>query len=152
MIIFSPFPKKMRIEDKPHPKSYPYWEKVIKLLQKNYPDQKLVQVGVEGEQQLLDDFRKGLSLDQLGKLVDSCDTWISVDSFFQHFCWDRKKRGVVLFGQSDPVIFGHPENINLLKHRKFLREKQYWLWEQAEANPKCWVSPEEVVKAIKILV
>ena len=127
-----------------HPKNYPWWNTVIEHI-----DEELVQVGIEGETQLVPDFRKNLSLTELAKLVENCDTWLSVDSFFQHFCWDLKKPGVVLWGQSDPLIFGHPENINLLKDRKYLREKQFWLWEQCEFNADAFVAPEVVLETLK---
>lgn len=143
MIIISPFAKQMR-EPKPHPKNYPYWKELVKLI--NEP---IVQVGIDGEEQLVDDFRKNLSLTELKSLVLECRTWISVDSFFQHFCWDLEKYGIVLFGQSDPNIFGHPENVNLLKSRKYLREQQFWWWEQTDLIPESFVKPEEVIKALK---
>ena len=109
----------------------------------------MIQVGIEGEEQLVPDFRKNLSMVELSKLVNECDTWIGVDSFGQHFCWDLGKYGVVLWGQSDPNIFGHPENTNLLKDRKYLREKQFWLWEQTNLIPESFVDPEIVVKALR---
>ncbi len=143
MIIIAPYARGMRNE-KPHPKNYPWWPEVIKQI-----DDEIIQVGVEGETQLVPDFRKNLSLTELGKLVDECTTWISVDSFFQHFCWDRKKYGIVLFGQSDPLIFGHPENMNLLKDRKYLRDKQFWLWEQCEFKKDAFVQPKKVIEALK---
>lgn len=127
-----------------HPKNYPFWEQVLRNVK-----EPIVQVGVEGETQLVPDFRKNLPLTELEKLVRECKTWMSCDSFFQHFCWDLGKPGVVVFGQSDPNIFGHPENINLLKDRKYLREKQFWIWEQAEYNEDAFVSPEVVVQALK---
>jgi hypothetical protein len=74
---------------------------------------------------------------------------MSCDSFFQHFCWDLGKPGVVVFGQSDPNIFGHPENINLLKDRSYLRDKQFWIWEQAEYKEDAFVNPEVVLEALK---
>lgn len=143
MIILSPFSKFMR-NGKQHPKNYPYWEEVIK-----YIKEPIIQVGVEGETQLVEDFRKNLPLSELAKLVHECKTWMSCDSFIQHFCWDLKKPGIVVFGQSDPNIFGHPENINLLKDRKYLREKQFWIWEQAEYNEEAFVEPSVVVEALK---
>lgn len=133
----------MRV-DKSHPKNYPYWKEVIKLI--NEP---IIQVGVEGETPLVKDFRKNLSLDELKQLVLECRTWISVDSFFQHFCWDIGKYGIVLFGQSDPKIFGHPENVNLLKDPKYLREQQFWWWEQTDYIKESFVKPIEVIKALK---
>lgn len=143
MIIISPYARKMR-NDKPHPKNYPYWKEVISKI-----DEEIIQIGVDGEEQLVDDFRKNLSLYQLATLTTQCKTWISVDSFYQHFCWDLKKPGIVIFGQSDPNIFGHKENINLLKDRKYLRENQFWLWEQADYNKDSFVKPKFVVDALK---
>ena len=144
MIIISPYSKKLR-NGKNNPKNYPYFKELIALI-----DEPIVQIGVEGEDQLVEDFRKNLSLTDLTTLVNECSTWISVDSFFQHFCWDLGKPGIVLWGQSDPNIFGHPENINLLKNRKYLREKQFWIWEQCEFREDCWVSPKEIFKQLNI--
>lgn len=145
MIIIAPFAKGMR-NGEPHPKNYAYWPELIKLLEAKY---KVVQVGVDGEKQLTSDFRKNLPLTELKRLVLEAKTWISVDSFFQHFCWDIGKKGIVLFGQSDPIIFGHPENINLLKDRKYLRDKQFWMWEQTTFNPEVFVKPEVVMEAVE---
>ena len=144
MIIISPYSKFMRNGAK-HPKNYPFWEEVLKQIK-----EPVVQVGVSGETQIVSDFRQNLSLTDLAKLVQESKTWMSCDSFFQHFCWDLGKPGVVVFGQSDPNIFGHSENINLLKDRKYLREKQFWIWEQAEYNEDAFVSPEMVVQALKV--
>jgi hypothetical protein len=144
MILLAPWSRKLP-ENKPNPKNYPWWPQVIKLLSDSEP---IIQVGVEGEEQLVPDFRKNLKLTDLEMLLWQCRTWASVDSFFQHLAWDQGKSGVVLWGQSDPVIFGHPENINLLKDRKYLREKQFWLWSQCEARDEVWITPEEVVSEI----
>ena len=130
-----------------HPKNYPWWPEVVSAL--TSLGHTVIQVGIDGEPQLTLDFRRNLSLTDLADLVKSCDTWISVDSFAQHFCWDLGVRGVVLFGQSDPNIFGHPENINLLKSRAYLREKQFWLWTQTEYRPESFVEPEKVVQSIQ---
>jgi ADP-heptose:LPS heptosyltransferase len=127
-----------------HPKNYPYWEEVLK-----HVNEPVIQVGVDGETQLVSDFRKNLPLYELEKLVKECKTWLSCDSFIQHFCWDLGKPGIVVFGQSDPNIFGHPENINLLKDRKYLREKQFWIWEQAEFIEEAFVTPDVVIDALK---
>ena len=140
MIIISPYSKKLR-NNKENPKNYPYWKELILLI-----EEPVIQVGIQGEAPLVEDFRQNLSLNELKDLVLQCRTWISVDSFFQHFAWDIGKYGIVLWGQSDPNIFGHPENINLLKDRKYLREKQFWWWEQCEYNSDAFVKPEEVLK------
>lgn len=145
MIIIAPWARGMR-EAKPHPKNYPRWKEVIELLG---TDEEIIQIGIEGEEQLVPDFRKNSKMADLKTLVEKCRTWCSVDSFFQHYAWDLGKPGVVVWGQSDPNIFGHPENINLLKDRKYLREKQFWLWSQCEALDEVWVTPEVIVTALK---
>jgi ADP-heptose:LPS heptosyltransferase len=140
MIIIAPYAQKLR-NGQNNPKNYPWWPELISMI--NEP---IIQVGIEGETLLVDDFRKNLSIQDLTKLILECRTWISVDSFFQHLAWDIGKSGVVLWGQSDPLIFGHPENTNLLKDRKYLREKQFWWWEQCEYNAEAFAKPEEIVK------
>ena len=142
MIIISPYSKKL-VNGKTNPKNYPYWKELINLI-----DEPIIQIGIEGEEQLVPDFIKNLSLDDLGKLVDECRTWVSCDSFFQHFCWDRKKYGIVLWSVSDPKIFGHPENTNLLLDRKNLAPNQFLWWDFTEYDPTKFVLPEEVVKFI----
>jgi hypothetical protein len=140
MIVISPYSKKLRNGNN-NPKNYPWWPELISMI--NEP---IVQVGIEGETQLVDDFSKNLSLKELSDLILECRTWISVDSFFQHLAWDIGKPGIVLWGQSDPLIFGHPENTNLLKDRKYLREKQFWWWEQCDYIEDSFMIPEEVQK------
>ena len=140
MIIISPWSQKLR-NGKENPKNYPYWPELISLI-----DDHIVQVGVDNEKILVDDYRFNLSLKELECLVKSCETWIAVDSFFQHFCWDIGKPGIVLWGQSDPLIFGHPENINLLKDREYLRQNQFHLWEDATYKKEVFVDPIEVIK------
>lgn len=140
MIIIAPFARKLPSGNQ-NPKNYPYWKELVSQI--NEP---IIQVGVDEEEQLVDNFQKNLSLYQLKDLVGQCRTWISVDSFFQHFCWDLKKPGIVIFGQSDPLIFGHPENTNILKDRHYLRKEQFWLWDQCPYIKDAFVEPAEVLK------
>lgn len=142
MILISPWSKKLRNGEE-NPKNYPYWKELISLIQ-----EPIIQIGVHGEIQLVEDFRQNLSLKELENLVKECRTWISVDSFFQHFAWDIGKPGVVLWGPSDPLIFGHPENTNLLKDRSLLVSNQFLNWEQHPYRIECFVDPEEVLKYI----
>lgn len=140
MIIIHPFARPLRNGNK-NPKDYPYWRELIEHI-----DEHIIQVGVDGEEQLVEDFRKNLSIDELSELIDECRTWIGVDSFFQHLCWDLGKPGIVLWGQSDPLIFGHSENINLLKDRKYLRANQFHLWDMTEYKKEAFVEPEEILR------
>lgn len=148
MILISPWSKRLR-NDKENPKNYPHWlELYLKLVATG---EEVIQVGLTGESIVVantDYLRRDLPLSELEKLVKECRTWISVDSFFQHFCWDLGKPGIVLWGPSDPNIFGHPENINLLKDRKYLAPNQFLTWEQQTYNSDAFVQPEEVLKFI----
>lgn len=147
MILISPYARTLRNGSSDHPKKYPHWDRLIPML-KEIDD--VVQVGSGDETALpgITDLRLNLLFTDLEKLVKECRTWISVDSFFQHYCWDLGKPGIVLWGQSDPLIFGHPENTNLLKSRIYLRDKQFWQWEQTHYNPNAFVQPSEVIAAI----
>jgi ADP-heptose:LPS heptosyltransferase len=139
MIIISPYSKKL-LSGKQNPKNYPYWEELI-----NQIDEPIIQVGIEGEKQLVPDFRKNLPLTELRKLIQECRIWISCDSFFQHLAWDEGKRGIVLWGVSDPLIYGHPENVNLLKDRSHLSDNQFLWWEFTEHKDERFVKPNEVL-------
>jgi ADP-heptose:LPS heptosyltransferase len=144
MIIISPFAKPLRT-GKENPKNYPYWEELIQKIPKSI---QVIQIGVEGEKQLVEDFRKNLPISELVKLLTQCKTWIGVDSFFQHLAWHCEKKGIVLWSVSDPNIFGHPENINLLKSRDYLTTNQFLWWEATEHNPDAFVKPDEVIEFI----
>jgi ADP-heptose:LPS heptosyltransferase len=142
MIIIAPYAQKLR-NGKQNPKNYPYWKELIALI--NEP---IVQVGIEGEDQLVSDFRKNLPISELRTLLKECRTWIGVDSFFQHLAWDEGKQGVALWSVSDPLIFGHTENINLLKDRSNLVDNQFLWWEFVEHKSEQFVKPEVVLKNI----
>jgi ADP-heptose:LPS heptosyltransferase len=88
----------------------------------------------------------------LRNLIGMCDTWISCDSFFQHLAWDEGKPGIVLWSVSDPNIFGHSENINLLKSRDCLAPNQFLWWEATEYDPNKFVEPERVLEALQAFI
>lgn len=143
MIIIAPFAQKL-ISGKRNPKNYPFWKELIALI-----DEPIIQVGITGEEQLVDDFRTNLPISELRELLRQCDTWIACDSFFQHLGWDENKKGIVLWSVSDPEIFGHPENVNLLKDRSYLAEKQFWWWDFVEHKDDRFVAPEVVFNVLK---
>ena len=144
MILIAPFSKALRNGGN-NPKNYPFWKGVLKGLN----GRKVVQVGVEGEEKLTKDFRKNLAFTEIEKLIKECDIWVSVDNFLPHMAHHLKKKGIVLWGQSDPNIFGYPENMNLLKDRKYLRPDQFLIWEQAEYLADAFVRPEVVLESLK---
>jgi ADP-heptose:LPS heptosyltransferase len=142
LIVISPYSRPLS-NGKNNPKNYPFWEELISMIK-----EPIVQIGVEGEVQLVEDFRKGLPISQLKELLRECRTWISCDSFFQHLGWIEGKKGIVLWSVSDPLIYGHPENTNLLKDRKYLAGNQFLWWEAYDHNAETFVSAREVFKCL----
>jgi len=143
-IIIHPWSRKLRNGNK-NPKDYPYWKELVKELVKEH---ELIQVGEEGEEKLVDDFRTNLSFGEIREVLFDCDMWISIDSFLQHLAWRIGKKGIVLFGQSNPDIFGHKENINLFVDKKYFRQWQFQTWEETDYKVDAFVSIKEVLKVI----
>ena len=146
-ILIAPFSQKLRPpkEGKTNPKNYPWWPELIELLK----DHSITQIGVEGEPRLAPTFLKGLQYNHIKTLVNEKDFWISVDSFLPHLAQFTNKNGVVLWGPSDPLIYGYSNNLNILKDRSYLRPDQFNIWEAIDHNPDAFVKPEEVYTKIK---
>lgn len=134
-----------------NPKNYPWFKDVIDLLRVD--GHEVVQIGTAGESRIdgVSQFIQGFPLDKLVDVVRGCDSFISVDSFLPHFCWlHRLSPGVVIWGQSDPRVWGHPQNANLTKGK--LRQFQFAPWYEAVYDPDVFVSPQEVRDALYGLV
>lgn len=144
--ILSPYSRAMR-NGKRNPKNYPYFKELIKLLKdKGYHT---IQVGIHSEEPIgADEFKENCSFAQLEQMCKKCDIFISVDNFFQHLAAHVGKSGIVLFGQSDPEIFGHKIHKNMLKDRKYLRANQFATWEECEYNEDAFVKPEEIINEL----
>lgn len=150
MILISPWARNTT-EGKPSPKNYPYWGAVVNGLLKG--GHEVLQVSCSGEQDVPGAKRvNDLPLEKVADLMRACETWLSVDNFWHHYAWTLGQPGVVIFGSSDPTIFGHPENINLLKDRRFLRVRQFGLWSQEKAYPEMFVGPEAVISAVSLSI
>ena len=109
----------------------------------------VIQIGVLGEDRVegVDQFIQGWPLRKLREL--EWDSYVSVDNFWPHYChMERLKGGIVIFGMSDPQVFGYPQNINLLKSRAYLRPFQFSHWFDVSYNPDAFVTPETVMDAL----
>lgn len=133
-----------------NPKNFPHWAEVVRGL--NLAGYDVIQVGLQGEERIVGvgEFVAGWSLKKLRPLVEDACTFAAVDSFFPHFVHVEcgQKPGVVIWGQSDPALWGHPENINLLRDRKFLRPFQFASWTETHFAPEVFVPADEVVQAV----
>jgi len=146
-IVISPFSRALR-NGKKNPKNYPWWTAVVSQLRNEgiY----VIQIGTPGEEAIgANEVRNNLSLQKLEKLVKTCALCVAVDNFLPHFCANLNKKCIVLFGKSDPEIFGYSNNINLLKDRKYLRKQQFDIWENEPYEEECFVEPDSVLNAIQ---
>jgi ADP-heptose:LPS heptosyltransferase len=92
------------------------WEKLIGSL----PEYTFIQLGLANEERVegavdlrgKTSFRQGLSI------LKSASSFVGVISSFAHATNAFGIPGVVLFGASTPLVWGHPNNINLYKHQR----------------------------------
>ena len=141
-VFISPYSSKLP-NGRKNPKDYPYWNELIALILNDGHD--VVQVGVGSEKPLVEHTLFDLKIpDLLQEVKNDMDTFISVDNFFPHFCAYYKRFGIVLWGQSDPQIFGYHQNVNLFMGRRFFRPQQFEMWTQVECNDEAFMDPATV--------
>jgi ADP-heptose:LPS heptosyltransferase len=147
-VIISPYSKPLPNGNN-NAKNYPYWEDMVVLLKNE--GYHVIQIGQKNEKPLkgVDEIKVELSFKELEKLVSECFFWMSVDSFFQHFCTYHKRRGVVIFGKSDPNIFGYKSNLNIYKDESCFRKQQFAYWFDEPFDANVFVKPDIIMKKIK---
>lgn len=146
-VVIHPYSHKIPNGKNENPKNYPHWPAVVDRLKKEGIH--TIQIGVTGERLIgADEMLFNAPYDRLEDVLEMADTFACVDSFFQHFARYNNRNGVVVFGPSDPEIFGHPENVNLLKSRSVLRPNQFSTWAECEYKPDIFPEPEVVAEAI----
>lgn len=132
-------------------KHYPYWQHLIGILQ--WEGIEVHQFGIESDMDFFCDKRFCLSLKETEEKIKEYDLFISVDTWIHHMI-DVKNidiKGIVLFGQSDPRIFGSNKFINLYKD-EYLRKNQHYVWVNQKYIKEAFPSAIEVAKiAIDIL-
>jgi ADP-heptose:LPS heptosyltransferase len=92
---------------------FDYWCVLVNELSKQFS---VVQVGGAEEQQIpkCSSYLLGrTSLRQTAALLKHCLTYVAIDSFVAHAGAAVGKKGVVLFGRSNPYIAGHAINKNV---------------------------------------
>jgi hypothetical protein len=147
--VISPYAAKLK-NGKPNAKNYPYWKELISILKaKGFY---VIQIGSTDETKIdgVNELRLNNSFSELEKLVWRDETIIfSVDSFFPHFCQSVGRGSIVIWGKSDPLIFGYETNINLLKDRKYLRPDQFVYWEEVPFDKDAFMTAEEIIQALE---
>ena len=116
-------------------KSYPYWDEFIALAK----DHEIKEI-------------KGiLSTQELKDLVNWSDTFVTIDSFLPHFCaYHKLKYGVVLWGKSNPDLFGYKHNINL--HNNRFRKDQFLWWVGVPHEKEDFVKPDIILQNLQSML
>ncbi len=107
------------------PKNYPYWKELVQILSNR--GYEVIQVSPFDEEKIegVKYITGALPFKSIVDLVERAYTYISVDSFAPHLLHPYK-RGIVIFGVSDPNLYGYAKNINLLKSRMYLKKEQFF--------------------------
>ena len=150
IVLLSLFSKLTHATKKISPKSYPldYSLKLVKLLKEKGIF--TIQIGISEESDIEADIRyNNLSFPELKELFFKIDSFICCDNFYSHFAhyYDPNKKGIVIFSQSDPKLFGYDSNVNLLQDKKYLRsgKEQYQYWENCDYIEDAFVKPEIIL-------
>jgi len=134
------------------------WEKLVKEI-KNL-DLKVYQVGGSNDEKIKSCDRQFLGIDYRLSiaLLEKCECFVSVDTFLQHAGHAIGKKGVVLFGPTDPIIFGHETNLNICynkcPHRKSCLRGSPWLTRAHCDTRDCMkgITVKEVLSKVKSLI
>lgn len=129
-------------------KEYPYTKELVDLLLAE--GHEIYQIGSSERERLVNNYLCNLPMSEILELLKSCDTFIGIDSFLQHMndCYLQKK-GIVLWGKSDPYIFGYDYNENLYAGTCYFRKLQYNTWYNEKAIPQSFVKPEKIIEVLK---
>lgn len=155
IVLFSPFSQKLRNGNQ-NAKNYPYWQDLIVAMRRSGVIDEIWQLGV-GNEYRYEGVTKHLfdkSFDEIQTYTNQSSVWLSVDNFLPHLCnaMGVRTKGIVLFSKSDPNIYGYPQNINLLKDRKYLRPDQFFIWEQCNFDADAFVDMPIVLNTILKLI
>lgn len=150
-VIISPYSKQLPFKDE-NPKNYPYWPELVNILKEH--DCYITQLIFSKEKAIknVDTFLISPSNISIKESLEENDFFICVDTAFQHIANYYDKTGVVIWGPSDPLLFGYKDNVNILKSRKGLRKNQYGQWFDESFNIKLFPKPEKVFETIKHLI
>ncbi len=150
MIVISPFSRTLKNGAK-NPKNYPYWEELISMIKESFPNETICQAVDKDEARL-----KGAktfvktNLKTLPKFLASAKLVLSVDNFMPHLChYYSIQKCIVVFGQSDPRIYGWKEYLNLCLDEQYLMPNQFASWEEATYKEEAFPKPEFIFGIIK---
>lgn len=144
-VLISPYSRKVNALG--CAKDYPYWKTVVKELgRRGYAT---VQLGVTGERLLGCGSRIfDLPLNKMKGAIAGVDYFMSVDNFFPHFLVAKgiDLPGLVVWGPSDPEIYGYDRFVNLMKDKSKMRPDQYGYWHNVTYDNSGWPEPHDIIR------
>lgn len=126
------------------------WIELVNKIKEN-SDYNILQIGTFQEEQIkgTDIIFRNRPFEEVKKLIQNSRVILSVDNFLPHFCKTFNKKCIVIWGPSNPKIFGYKENINLQGDSKYMRRDQFWKWDQCESiDLRVFPSVEQVYNEI----
>jgi ADP-heptose:LPS heptosyltransferase len=90
------------------------WERLILEM----PECTFIQLGIESEEKISGavDLRGQTSIRMSMAMLKYANSFVGVVSFLAHASYAVDVPGVVLYGPSTPIIWGHPNNINIFRN------------------------------------
>lgn len=114
---------------------------------KSYPDKNWEDFLILAKDHEIKEIKGILKEQEIIDLVNWSDKWISTDSFLPHLVtYHKLKPGIVLWGKSNPSIFGYSTNVNLSKGR--FRPDQFRHWVNIPHEPSDFVSASDLYKSL----
>ena len=122
----------------------------------NFPDFTFIQLGLESEELIQGafDYRGVGSLREQLSILSNSNFYIGVESFWAHACSALNVPGIILFGDSNPEIWGHENNINIYKRLSCSPCIDWIGGDNCPYDKKCMsdIGIEEVADAINSLI
>lgn len=146
-------------EESSHPKLWPihYYQELLLYIKEKYPQYSVVLIGKECCKELISyvdvDLTGKLSLSEVNSILKYGILHIGTEGGMIHLRHFLNRKSMVLFGPTDPDVFGYKENINIFSNE--CKEHCEWLvdnWDRCCPlnldEPKCIYSikPDKVKK------
>jgi hypothetical protein len=127
-----------------NPKDWPYFNELVAAM----PEHEFVQIGF-GDKPIVGAEQFVGTRNDILRLLRDADTFVCVDTWLQHLATlHAAKRGVVIFTRSQPYMFGHRSNINLLKSYMYVLSP-YIRWDAIDYTSAAFIGVDKVIQAIK---
>lgn len=102
--------------------SYDLAIRIIKEIQEEYPGLTILNFAIPGEFPLPGTVQLDFNYKIWFSIIKQCETFIAIDSSLQHISRAFNKKGIVLWGATNPLCFGWDHNINMENNKCSLNQ------------------------------